>query len=461
MSKPTKIKLSVVGLILLSFITIGASCTQTSDPQAQKKIKEKITLNYWRVYDGEDAFEDIIKSYRVQRPNITINYRLLTWAEYEKELVDAWAEGRGPDIFSIHNTWVYKYQNKILPLPDQIKIALLVKGGQNPEAAFSNYKTISADTIKDYFPSVVYGDVVINGKIYGLPLSIDTLSLYYNQNLLDAAGITSPPVTWEEVAQISKNITKQDADGNLAISSIAMGGAHNINRATDILSLLMLQNGTQMTIGKKAVFNQKTPYSESDRYPGWEALRFYTDFAKISKEVYTWNEDLPEAQELFLQGKLAMMMGYSYQLPLLKSQGPKLNIRITKIPHISSDGTDALKQPINYANYWVETVFKNTPYPNEAWDFVNFMTTKQAEAKKYINKTHKPAALRTIISEQLNDPELGPFASQILTAQTWYHGSQPELLEDLFKEMIEQVTILNVPIKDAIKFGVDRVNQIL
>jgi len=455
----SKLHLILTGIILIFLTTSGAVC-KSGDPAAQQAIKTKVTLNYWRVFDGQDAFKEIIDSYRKTHPNITINYRLLHWEEYETELLDAWAEGRGPDIFSLHNSWTHKYKNKILPLPETIKTAYLIKAGQNPEAGFKELTTIKAHQLKDYFPSVVYDDLVIDNQIYGLPLSIDTLSLYYNQNLLDAAGITSPPITWGEVAEISKQIAKQDTEGNIAIASIALGGAKNISRSADILSLLMMQNGTEMIKNGAANFHQRSSL-EQDYFPGRQALTFYTDFAKASKEVYTWNEDLDEAQNMFLQGKLAMMLGYSYQLPLLQSQGPKLDIRITKIPHILANGTDTLNRPVNYANYWAESVYKNSSHPDEAWDFINFMTTQNEQAKKYISKTQKPAALRSIISEQLNDPELGIFASQVLTAQTWYHGSQPEYLEDIFKSMIEQVTLYNLDINKAINFGAERINQIL
>ena len=71
------------------------------------------TLTYWRVQDSESNFSAIINSWRSMHPNIKISYRTLRYEEYEQALLEAWAKGEGPDIYSIPNTWVNKYQDFI------------------------------------------------------------------------------------------------------------------------------------------------------------------------------------------------------------------------------------------------------------------------------------------------------------------------------------------------------------
>ena len=168
--------------------------------------------------------------------------------------------------------------------------------------------------------------MVRGGKIYGLPLSVDSLALIYNRTMLDNAGITKAPSTWLEVKEAVKKLTLQDDEGNIVQSGIALGGSKNINRTSDILSLLMMQNGTEMVdpTGRKIMFAETSPYSDDKNYrPGMEALRFYSDFAMPSKEVYSWNSAMPEASEAFVTGSLAMMLGYSYQLPIIRTQGAR------------------------------------------------------------------------------------------------------------------------------------------
>jgi len=47
-------------------------------------------------------------------------------------------------------------------------------------------------------------DFLYQGQPYASPLSINTLALFYNRDLLNEAGIVLPPVTWEEFVNDSK-----------------------------------------------------------------------------------------------------------------------------------------------------------------------------------------------------------------------------------------------------------------
>jgi len=445
-----KIKLTIFLLILILITTTGFSCSKT-DPQAQQALSEKIELNIWGLYDSSDVFKQIIASYQLLHPNVKIKYTKLRWEEYEEQLVNAWAEGLGPDIFILHNTWIGKYQNKILPLPEKISLPFVEKAGIGKQAT-AIIKTISTPNpyqIKNLFPDVVAQDVIRNNQIYGLPLSIDTLALFYNRDHLNAAGIANPPQTWQELIDITPQLTLQDENGEIVRSAVSLGGADNINRSNDILSLLMLQNGTQMTNERNSITFDKESFYKKNYYPGKEALKFYTDFASPAKQVYTWNRDLAEALDLFANGKLSLMFGYSYQIPALRAQAPKINFGIAPMLHINADGTDAFNLPINFASYWCYSVFKNSPHPNYAWDFINFMATQsyqnetgqtQYYVEDYLNQTSRPPALKNLISKYNNlSPETSVFNNQILTAQSWYRGQYPDNMNLIFKQMINHV----------------------
>ena len=179
----------------------------------------------------------------------------------------------------------------------------------------------------------------------------------------------------------------------------------------------MMQNGTVMMQGNSVTFDKMPANLQRELPPGEAALRFYIDFASPSKEVYCWNSELPSSVEQFAQGNAAFFFGYSYHVPYIKNLAPKLNFAVTKAPQIENS------QEINYANYWAYTVSSKTKYSNEAWNFIQFITTNADNNAKYLEKTQKPAALRSLISSQLEDPTIGAFAAQSLTAQSWYQGA--------------------------------------
>ncbi|MDD4332629.1 MAG: extracellular solute-binding protein [Patescibacteria group bacterium] len=441
-----KNKLIIISLLFVFLMTTGLGCSAPS-AEVQKAI-EPIKLTYWRVWDDSDAFDEIIANYKLLHPFVTIEYKKFRYGEYEQALLEAMAEDRGPDIFSIHNTWTEKYQNKIAPLPIETTMAYPVTQGTIKKEVVNELRTTKSLTINDIknnFIDTVYNDVVLKDvdvatkqeteKVYALPLAMDTLALYYNKDLFNNAGIATPPNYWNpEFQQIVKKLTKQDSKGGIIQSGVAMGGGKNIERYSDILSILMMQNGAEMMSENGAVSFSETPVAlRSQGYnPALEALRFYTDFANPAKEVYSWNANLENSLQMFMYGKLAMMFGYAYHLPTIRAQAPKLNFGIAKLPQIEGS-----QSQINFANYWVETVSKKSKNIDTAWDFVQF-ATRAEQAKTYIAKTGKPTALRSLVNEELESPDLGIFASQVLTAKSWYKGADSNAAELIFADMINE-----------------------
>lgn len=459
-----KLKPFFLFLIITFLITSGPICKMT--PKKVQEAMKPVNLVYWRVFDDEDAFAEAITAYKAIHPNVSITYRKLRYEEYQTELLEAMAENRGPDIFSIHNTWIRKYQTKIVPLPKTITLPYQYVKGTIKKELITEMRTspsLSLRALKTDFVDQVSADVILpyqenptkpfEDRIFGLPLAFDTLALFYNRDLLNAAGIPEPPVTWTEFQEQVKRLTKIDKTGKILQAGAAIGTGKNIERASDILSLLMMQNGTQMTDeAGNATFNQIPPGATLPVPPGQEALAFYTDFASPYKEVYTWNKEMPNSLEAFITGKTAFFFGYAYHIPQIKARAPKLNFAVAKMPQIAG------ANEVNFANYWVEVVSNKTEHLNEAWDFVQFLA-KAENVKNYLEKTKKPTALRSLIATQIEDEDLAPFVAQVLTAKSWYHGKDALATEHAFEEMIEQVVDGLATPEEAIGLAAAKVNQ--
>lgn len=458
MRNNTKIKVTILAVLALFIVVSGFRCKFLSG--AEKELLEPVNLTWWGVEDDRSDYSGVIGVYKSIHPNISIEYRKLRLGEFEAELINALAEDRGPDIFSIRNTWVDEYIPKIKPLPEKTTLAYEIKQkslGVKQETIIEvrDNKSITPAQLEKTFIEVVYKDVVRNNEIYGLPLSVDTLVLFYNKDLFNTAGLPLPPTFWPDVQQSVASLTFQNNDGKLIQSGIALGTADNIKYSEDILSLLMMQNGAQMAEGRQVTFGNVPAGGDRSYNPGPEALVFYTDFANPSKEVYTWSKDFPNSIDAFAEGRVAIMFGYYADIAKLeaKRQG-KLNFSITSAPQIQNRPTK-----INFARYWIHTVSNKSKNINEAWDFVQFMT-KERQVKLYLTKTGKPTALRSLIIEQVEDDELAVFAEQLLTAQSWYHGNDASIVESAFSEMIETVVGAG-EVEEAIQISTQKIQQTL
>jgi multiple sugar transport system substrate-binding protein len=450
------VKLFSLLLIVSFLLTTGAMCGGA--PQASL---QPITLDYWGVWHEPNDIRIVIDDYRALYPYVTINYRQLRFEEYEQELLEAFAEDRGPDIFSIHNTWVNEYQPKIYPAPSQVNVARrIIEGTVRKQERIITESNIMPP-VKDIpaiFPDVVAEDVVwpyetdegTTSRIFGLPLTLDTLVLFYNRDLLNNANIPQPPKNWDDFIGQVQQLTQRDAEGNILVAGAALGTADNVTRFFDVLSLLMMQNKTEMATKQGVVSFDQRPRG-ADITPGLEALDFYTSFAMIDKGVYTWNDEMPNSLDAFIAGQAAFFFGYSYHIPVIRSRAPKLNFDVANVPQVDE------KNRTNYANYWVETVSKKTKSRSHSWNFLRFIT-QQEEALKYVESAKRPTALRALINAQLIDPDLDIFADQILTAESWYRGKDSEAAEEIFRDMVNDV-LEGEKLSDAISLAVKRMRN--
>ncbi len=431
---------------ILVTTTISLSGCGNSDPI----IPYKLSLEVWGVFDNTKDFDGLNAVFSKQNPRVTdVIYKKISNnpVEFEKELIDAFASGNGPDIFFFNNFWFKKHNNKIAPMPKGD--AYLIKH-------------------KNEFVDVVQEDFFKENQVYALPLHCDTLALYYNKHLLNQAGITSPPQTWEEVKAQTKTLTKIDEFGNIEQSAIALGRSKSpgaINRASDILILMMLQNGAILNVPKNINFSK----SETKGEPGVSALEFYSQFGQANSDSYTWSNKMHYSDDAFQDSEVAMVIGYPYKKAQFKKASPKLNFEIAPVPQLN------LKNKVNFANYWGLTVAKNKKIPpkskysnenriKEAWAYISFMTTKPTGSnpdatKEYLRLTDKISARKDLIEEQKNEAFKGVFAEQALTAKSWVVPDEIAA-DEIMVEAIDAVAGGESPINDALDRATSKLQAI-
>lgn len=393
----------------------------------------KVELTWWKTFEDSSNIQDFITDYQKAHKNVTITYVKKDVSTYEQELVDAIAAGSGPDILSIHNDWLPKHQDKLSPAPSGF---------------------MSLRTYKDTFVDVASSDFVKDNQIYAMPLSLDVLALYYNKDLLGSASIAQPPTTWPELVSDVQKLTKLSKPGTFATSGVAMGTSANVNRAVDILTLLMMQNGTKFYSNdlNSATFDQPQNDGTNPNFnPGATALMFYTQFADPAKTSYTWNAKSDFSIDSFTQGKVAMMIGYSYMIPVIKDKAPNLNWDVTAIPQTSEQASK-----VNFANYWGEAVAKSSKNSAVAWDFLKFISQK-TELQKYYAKHKVVSSRKDTIPDQVADTEIGTFAENVLTARSVYK-KDANLYEAVFLKAIDDVILRNFVATDALHNAAQQIN---
>ena len=414
----------VVVLLLIALFVFGGR-------GALNPPREELVV--WGVFDEIGAFRDGINAFQTSvRGNTQILYERKNEQTYEQDLIQALAAGTGPDILMFHSTWLPKHFDKIAPLAET----------ELPIAQF-----------RGLFPTVVEQDFAPDGVVFALPLYVDTLALYWNKDYFDRKSIAFPPREWEEFQTLVPRLRELDSSGNIVKAAGAIGGsAKSVNRAADLMSLLMLQTGAAMTDDMFGRATFAAPVG-GGQVPGLNALEFVSQFANPASSVYTWNDRLHYSVDNFAEGDVAMMFNYAYQTGLLHEKNPFLKFDIAPMPQ-----PRGASQPVNFANYWGLAVSKKSAKADLAWQFVKFLTTDQVSMRTYGGITKHPPALRALITEAQADAELGVFARQALTARSWPQIDNL-LVERAFSDMIEAVTSGRLSARNALKEAEDAITS--
>lgn len=410
----------VVAVLIFTGIIPGL---RTSGPES---IAARLTI--WSVGDPEEAFTAAYAAFNAKYPNVTFSHRSFSdEAAYETVLLDSLAAGVGPDIFAIRNDKVLRHLNKLAP----------------------SVNTIALPELRSLFPQVVEKDFYVKNGTYALPLSIDTLALFYNRDLLDDAGVPNPPATWNEVQTLAPQLTKKSAEGAVTQSGIALGGrADEIPSAVDALYLLMLQTGTKMT---DDAFTRAT----FDSPEGLNALRFYLQFGNPSSASYAWASAQGNARDRFADEKLAILVDYASAIPSLTTRNAFLNYAIAPIPQ-PKDAAVSLAYP-SYYGFGVSLRAANRPL---AWEFVKTMATSEPVARAYVAATGRPPALRSLANAYESDLAMRVFSRQILTARSWPQAD-PDRIRASFSTLITSALSDPTRAADALRTAAQEVTAII
>ncbi|MBI3379489.1 extracellular solute-binding protein [Candidatus Gottesmanbacteria bacterium] len=402
---------AIAGVIIL-IIFLVFSLLVKSKPQTPQTI----TLDYWGLWEDKNILQSIIDEYKKNHSNININYIKQDPKLYRERLAKAIDKGEGPDLFRFHNTWVPMMKSYLSIMPSNI---------------------YSADDFKKIFFPVATDDLKQNGNIYGIPLMIDGLLLFYNEDILKANNIAVPK-TWDEIQKIvvPGKLTVVE-NGKIVTAGIALGTAENIEHFSDILGLMFLQNGTKL---EKSLFSCATSSTanildstnstsnSSSTTCGTETLAYYHKFAELPNN--SWDETLENSIVAFAGGKVAIILAPSWEAFTIKelSKNSNLNFKTAKVPQLPCD-----KQPcvtVNWATYWVEGVSNKSKYQKESWEFLKYLSDANTMRKLY----EKQSAARSLFGEpysrvdlakSLSDhPYLGPLIAEAPTMKSFFLASR-------------------------------------
>ncbi|QHC67795.1 extracellular solute-binding protein [Rathayibacter sp. VKM Ac-2759] len=247
--------------------------------------------------------------------------------------------------------------------------------------------TSGLDT-SDVLPNVLAAGR-LDGKTYGSSIGSNTLALFYNKDLFDAAGIT-PPTTWDELTAAAASLTSGDVKG--------IGFSANASEE-GTFQFLPFFWGSGATL---------EDISSDDAV---SALALWTDLVKAgSASQANVNSNQQDVRDQFLAGKLGMMVNGTWQLSALDEAG--MNYGVVPLP--AKDGGAA---PSPLGGEFIEVVTADDAKQKLATEFAQCVIEPDslkawAAGQSYIMPYADAAA-----DQATEDPALEPWVEAITVAQ--------------------------------------------
>ncbi len=358
-----------------------------------------------------------------------VTYREVEERSFQNELLNAIADGEAPDLVIMPHTLLVTYRSKLKPI---------------------SFETLTQRTFRDTY--IEGAEIFMRSDgTYGIPIAADPLIMYWNRDIFSGSGVALPPKTWETLtSQTTRAINRTDDWLSLTQSTIAFGDYMNILHAKNVLSMLLLQAGSEIVTenedGDYAVTIDRAP--EGGTSSGSAVLSFYTQFSTPSKEAYSWNRSKNTDRTEFLDGKLALYFGMGSEKASLERDNANLNYDVATVPQGS--GTTIQR---NYADFYALSIPRSSKNIQGAYAVATFLGQPE-QAKKFAEAFNFAPVHRALYGENTADPFKNVLYQSALIARGWLDPS-PSESNDTFRAMVEDTltdpAMVNKFVIDAVR----------
>ncbi|MGQ9553626.1 MAG: ABC transporter substrate-binding protein [Anaerolineae bacterium] len=294
------------------------------------------------------AKEEFNKRFAEKRPGVTVSMEPMPAGQnYFEKLQTIIAAGTAPDIYDMWEGYVQPY----------------AKNG----ALMNLEPFMEKDTIlkrDDFWPGAL-ASVTYEGSLYSCLIAImpGPVSLYYNKDLLDAAGVTYPTNnwTWDQMREAAKTLT----------IGAETGAPSQYGLVFDLWFVPWLY---WIWSNHGDVFNADETKCTATEPPAYEALQYWADIVvkDLAAPTVSTQSTMQGASNMFQTGQVAMYLGNCWNLGELKAareQGLNWGSRLAPT---ANDGNRTF-----YQHTWCWGIWTGTKKPNLAWEYCRDFVTEE------------------------------------------------------------------------------------
>lgn len=175
-----------------SLAACGGSSTPATPASSDSSSagSETVELNVIAAQYGQNTnawWDNFVKEFKSAYPNIDLTVEVVSWNDIYTKVNTRIANGQAPDILNIDVFADYQADGLLLPAKD----------------------FVSEETYAKMYPAFLEQSNV-DGTIWAIPDLASARAMYYNADILEAAGV-EVPTTWEELTAACEAIKAYDS----------------------------------------------------------------------------------------------------------------------------------------------------------------------------------------------------------------------------------------------------------
>jgi multiple sugar transport system substrate-binding protein len=367
----------VFNLLLIFSLLIGCA-GKPSEESDNSSGKVKITFSGWGEPEEKQIYQDLIKKFESENPDIVINYVHIP-ADYAGKMNTVLAGGNAPDVFYVGDDALARWG----------KMGLLMNIEEKTQKSDLDLDDMWESAVNRYrFDGSKSG----TGDLYALPMDIAPTVLYYNKKLFDEANVPYPsaeePMTWEQLVEVGKKLTK-DKNGDGEMDQFGIGPLW--------WEGFVWGNGGKILSDDKSEFLLNSPEAT-------EALQFAADVRNVhkispsSRALKSMNDG-----QMFETGRLAMQIQGRYMVPAYR----KLNFDWDVAPLPTGGEWSGWSASAGFG------IYSKTKHPDEAFKFAEFIAGPESNKIRSEAGLNMPVYKSMANSDVFLNPDKKPEHSEV------------------------------------------------
>lgn len=278
-------------MVLGSFSILLSGLISCNSPQFVKPV-----LKFWTMQlqpEFTPYFTRLISDFEKHHPNVRISWVDIPWDAMESKILSSVASNTAPDVVNLNPNFA----------------SLLAGRGAWLNL---NYNLSSAE-IDQYLPKVWQANS-LDKIAFGFPWYLTTEIIFYNQEILHQAGLSTPPVNYQQLAHAARLIKEKTGKYAFFVTFLSGDSAQALESLVQMNVKLFDEKG-------RAAFNSPE---------GIAAFKYWVDLYKeglLPPEVLTQGHR--EAIDLYQSGQLALLSAGSEFFKSILTNAPNI-AKVTK-----------------------------------------------------------------------------------------------------------------------------------